>query len=188
MVALCITVWSFGTCLEAKAKKGTKNNPYSAYSWHKVNVYNMWGEYTGTVKIKMIDCKYGDDATSYLNSLSGENSEEWEEPGEWNPGKNKQYIYMKFKIKCIKSDGEFWCGNIVDEIYNKKSNKRLNAAVVLEDAPDGTENIANSGLYQGGETTCVSIHVVKKGKGNTPVTFTVPTGYEKWSWFTTKNK
>lgn len=150
---------------------GSRENPYSAYDWHTVNVCNMLGEYTGKVKIKLVDISY---SKKFINS----------DEYSYNASSGEEFVCMKFKIKCVSSDGEFWCGNIINELYNSKANQRLNAKIVLSEPYGGYENITDVHLYKGGESTCISVYSIKKG--NKPIIYNIYSSSDDFTWFTTK--
>ena len=180
VLMVCMVLSLFGSVQVQAAKKnkgdGSRTNPYSAYNWHKVDIYNTWGEYNGTVKIKLLKYMDGEEAEEYINK-----NLEYEK---YKPKKYEEIIYMRFKIKCKKSTNGISCSNIIGNIYNFKKNKRINASVILSDTTDGLDNMNTTNLQKGGTSTCVFMATVKKDKS--PYSFTIFDKNNNEIWFTTK--
>lgn len=155
---------------------GTKKNPYYAYDWHMVDVFTLWGEPTGKVKIKLVKYMDGKEAKEYVNKNL--------DYGQYKPKKNEEIIYMRFKVKCTNSEKGIFGGNIIGNIYNSKRNKRINVGVILSDTLDGFDNMNTIDLKKGGVSTCAFMVVAKKDKS--PYSYTCFNSNGNEIWFTTE--
>lgn len=156
---------------------GSRENPYSAYDTHTVSIYNLLGENTGKIKIKLIEYLDGEKANDYMQKVK-------EEKGYYYTlADGEEFVIMKFDIKCISSKESVWGGNIINAFYNSKANKEFESGVVLGDLSGSDENIVNMRLYKGGEGVYIDVHIVKKD--NNPVVYNVLTGSDSVTWFTT---
>lgn len=166
------------TVKEKKTKgNGTRENPYSAYDWHTVDVCTLWGESTGKVKIKLIEYMDGKKAKNYLDK-------KLDYYGKIDLKKYEEIIYMRFNVKCTESEKGIFGGNIVGNIYNFKRNKRINVGVILSDTLDGFDNMNTIHLQKGGTSTCAFMVVARKDKS--PYSYTCFDGEGNEIWFTTK--
>lgn len=164
---------------QAAKADGSKNNPYSAYKSCKTDVYGA--SYAGEFKIRLVDYKEGKEALKFLK----------ENGVKKNPGKSKEYVYLKFKIKCISADEEVPADLILNEyssFFDSKCKKRLKAEAIPVD--DGNKELSYNTMISPGETVVCSIALSVK-TGNTPITYRISAGYDKGyneieKWFATK--
>lgn len=167
--------------IQAQATKedGSKKNPYSAYKSCKTEVYGA--SYAGEFKIRLVDYKDGKEALKFLK----------ENGVKKNPGKSREYVYLKFKIKCISADEEVPADLILNEyssFFDSKCKKQLKAELIPVD--DGNKELSYNTMISPGETVICSIALSVKS-GSTPITYRISAGYDKnyneiEKWFTTK--
>jgi len=167
--------------IHARAAKedGSKKNPYSAYKSCKTEVYGA--SYAGKFKIRLVDYKDGKEALKFLK----------ENGVKKNPGKSKEYVYLKFKIKCISADEEVPADLILNEyssFFDSKCKKQLKAELIP--VGDGNKELSYNTMISPGETVICSIALSVKS-GSTPITYRISAGYDEdyneiEKWFTTK--
>lgn len=164
---------------QAAKADGSKKNPYSAYKSCKTDVYGA--SYAGEFKIRLVDYKDGKEALKFLKQNGVKK----------NPGKSKEYVYLKFKIKCISADEEVPADLILNEyssFFDSKCKKQLKAEMIPVD--DGNKELSYNTMISPGETVVCSIALSVK-TGNTPITYRISAGYDKGyneieKWFATK--
>lgn len=176
-----VVVFSLFSPIQVQAAKadGSKKNPYSAYRPCKTDVYGA--SYAGKFSVRLVDYKDGKKALKFLK----------ENGVKKNPGKSKEYVYMKFKIKCISADEEVPVDLILNEyssFFDSKCKKQLKAKVIPVD--DGNKELSYNTMISPGETVICSIALSVK-TGNAPITYRISAGYDKEyneieKWFTTK--
>lgn len=181
IIVLCMVLTLFVPIqTQAKVKgDGSRENPYSAYNYCKTNVYGA--TYAGEFKIKLLDYKDGKDALEFLK----------ENGVKKNPGKSKEYVYLKFKIKCISADEEVPADLIINDywsFFDTKCKKQLDVKRIS--SKDGNKELSSDTLISKGETIVCSIAFSVKS-GSAPVTYRISAGYDKdyneiEKWFTTK--
>jgi len=167
--------------IHARAAKedGSKKNQYSAYKSCKTEVYGA--SYAGKFKIRLVDYKDGKEALKFLK----------ENGVKKNPGKSKEYVYLKFKIKCISADEEVPADLILNEyssFFDSKCKKQLKAELIP--VGDGNKELSYNTMIPPGETVICSIALSVKS-GSTPITYRISAGYDEdyneiEKWFTTK--
>lgn len=170
---------------EKKIKgNGTRENPYSAYDWHTVNLCFNDGSKAGKFKIKLLDYKDGKEAKKFIK-----NSDAYDEIKN-----SEECVYMEFSIKYISGKEEV---NLISllymdgDIYNSKSNQHMWIKQLYGYKSD-LDWLSSTSLYPGGSTRCYEAFTLKKG--NTPITYRIPTGIDwikgekTYTWFTTKKK
>ncbi len=179
VLMMCVVITIFAPAqIEAKKKPdGSREHPYSAYKWHTVDACTIWGESQGKAKIKLVKYMDGKEAKKYIDKYL-------DHYGDIELDKYEDIIYMRFKVKCIKSKEGIFCGNIIGNIYNSKKNKRLNAEVILSDTKDGYDNMNTTDLLETGSSTCAFMVTVRKDKS--PYCFTTFDENGNEIWFTTK--
>ena len=171
------------TVTEKKSNKGdgARENPFSAYQKHTVNIY-YFEEYIGKFKIQLLDYKSGKEAYDYVMQ------------NEYNskPTSSQEYIYVKFKIDYISGKKQVNATDVINhysDFFNSKSNYQLDNigwGYGFEDVDD----MVDVSLYPGGSAICSKAIIVKKG--NSPITYRIQTGYDtknyerEFTWFTTK--
>lgn len=164
---------------QAVKEDGSKKNPYSAYKSCKTEVYGA--SYAGKFKIRLVDYKDGKEALKFLK----------ENGVKKNPGKSKEYVYLKFKIKCISADEEVPADLILNEyssFFDSKFKKQLKAELIPVD--DGNKELSYNTMISPGETVICSIALSVKS-GSTPITYRISAGYDEdyneiEKWFVTK--
>ena len=166
---------------QAAKEDGSKKNPYSAYKSCKTEVYGA--SYAGKFKIRLVSYKDGQEALKFLK----------ENGVKKNPGKSKEYVYLKFKIKCISADEEVPADLILNEyssFFDSKRKKQLKTEVIPVD--DGNKELSYNTMISPGETVVCSIALSIKS-GSAPITYRISAGYDKdyneiEKWFTTKKR
>ncbi len=158
---------------------GSKKNPYSAYDTYTTDIFGA--RYYGQAKVKLIDYKDGKEALKYLkkNGLKK------------NPGKSKEYVYLKFKIDYFDGHEEILADLIVNpytRFYTSNSSKQIQWSNIK--CKDGTKDVAEVDISPGDSVTCKIIFEVNSKEK--PVTYKIE-GYDNdWNttetWFTTKKK
>jgi len=149
--------------IHARAAKedGSKKNPYSAYKSCKTEVYGA--SYAGKFKIRLVDYKDGKEALKFLK----------ENGVKKNPWKSKEYVYLKFKIKCISADEEVPADLILNEyssFFDSKCKKQLKAEFIP--VGDGNKELSYNTMISPGETVICSIALSVKS-GSTPITYRI---------------
>lgn len=164
---------------QAAKEDGSKKNPYSAYKSCKTEVYGA--SYAGKFKIRLVDYKDGKEVLKFLK----------ENGVKKNPEKSKEYVYLKFKIKCISADEEVPADLILNEyssFFDSKCKKQLKAELIPVD--DGNKELSYNTMISPGEKVVCSI-ALSVNSGSTPITYRISAGYDKnyneiEKWFTTK--
>lgn len=178
ILCMVLTIFSPVQTQAAKAD-GSKRHPYYAYKTCKTDVYGA--SYAGEFKIRLIDYKDGKDALKFLK----------ENGVKKNPGKSKEYVYLKFKIKCLSADEEVPADLILNDyssFFDSKCKKQLKTEVIPVD--DGNKELSYNTMISSGETIICSI-VLSVKSGSTPITYRISVGYDEdyneiEKWFTTK--
>lgn len=182
MLILCVVFSVFSPArVMAEKSDGSKKHPYSAYKSCKTDVYGA--SYAGEFKIKLVDYKDGKEALEFLK----------ENGVKKNPGKPKEYVYLKFKIKCLSEDEEVPADLILNEyssFFDSKCKKQLKTEVIPVD--DGNKELSYNTMISPGETVVCSIALSVKS-GSAPITYRISAGYDEdynqiEKWFTTKKK
>lgn len=180
VIMICVILVSIAPVQTRAAKAdGSKKNPYSAYKSCKTEVYGA--SYAGEFKIKLVDYKDGKEALKFLK----------ENGVTKNPGKSKEYVYLKFKIKCLSADEEVPADLILNDywsFFDSKCRKQLKTKVIPVD--DGNKELSYNTMISPGETVICSIARSVKS-GSTPITYRIAAGYDEdyneiEKWFTTK--
>lgn len=179
ILALCI-VFAMASPLQAKGKAkgdGSRENPYSAYKTNTTDIYGV--RYYGKAKVKLVGYKDGDRALKYLKKNGIKK----------NPGKSKEYVYLKFKINYFYGDEEI----LADLIFNPytcfyTSNSRNQIEWKEIKCNDGIKDVSNASINPGETITCKAVFLVKSKEK--PITYKIPIYddemNEKDVWFTTK--
>lgn len=158
---------------------GSKKNPYSAYDTHTTDIYGA--RYYGQAKVALIDYKDGKEALKYLkkNGLKK------------NPGKSKEYVYLKFKIDYFDGQEEILADLVVNpytRFYTSNSSKQIQWSNIK--CNDGVKDITEAEMSPGDSMTCKIIFEVNSKEK--PVTYKIDGYDDDWNptetWFTTKKK
>ncbi len=163
--------------------KGTRENPRSAYTAFTSDIY-YFGRYLGKYKIQLIDYRDGTKANDYVMRWS------------YNaiPGNDEEYLYLRFKVRCI-SSGQFGKKEYASDLINLHVNlfdrtgiKQIRRGLV--GTCIGEQTLSSVTLKPGASITCYEAVLIPSG--NTPVTYRLETGYDsakhesRYTWFTTK--
>ncbi len=135
--------------------------------------------YYGTAKIRLLECKTGDKALKYAEKHRVLEI----------PGKNREFVYLKFKIKRISGERDVFADlavNTYSGIYDSKGKREINSQMV--DIDDGVGDMLTT-LKKGESVVCSALILVKSK--NVPVTYRCCTGFEDngeliFTWFTTE--
>lgn len=161
---------------EAKGD-GSVKNPYSAYKTRTTEIYGV--KYYGKAKVKLVGYKDGDRALKYLkkNGLKK------------NPGKSKEYVYLKFKIKYFYGQEEIMADLILNPytcFYTSNSKNQIEWIKIK--CNDGIKDVSNASIKPGDTITCKAVFLVKSEEK--PITYKIPVYddemNEKDVWFMVK--
>lgn len=151
---------------------GTRSNPIDASAPITLDLVE-YDENIGNFTIQLLDYYDGEDAWSYIDKYSL-----YAQP----PQAGEEYIYFRFYISYNYGSEEVCTANVVDyfsNLYNSASNQNIEN-LNWENPDNGLENMVSVYLYPGGKTECQTAILIKSG--NTPVTYRIPTGFNKKTW------
>lgn len=159
--------------------KGTMQNPKSAYSSNTVTYYQE-GKKIGKFTLTLLQFESGETAAAMVKNNAANPV----------PGEDQEYIYFKFQIQYLSGNQTVNARDIFyyySNIYGASSIgassmiplKNLDWAFSFE----AVDDLGVITLSPGNKVTCSKAILVSKGY--TPVMYSIPTGKDSFTWFTT---